>query len=43
MTCERLTADIQALIDGLLNPIRAAELEQHLERCDSCRALADDF
>ena len=43
MTCERSTADIQALIDGSLNPIRAAELEQHLERCDSCRALADDL
>ena len=43
MTCERSTADIQALIDGSLNPIRAAELEQHLEQCEKCRALAGDL
>jgi anti-sigma factor RsiW len=47
MTCTRSTEDIQALIDGsgdgTLGPIRAAELEQHLERCDDCRALERDL
>jgi len=47
MTCTRSQEDIQALIDGngdgALGPIRAAELEQHLERCDACRALERDL
>lgn len=43
MTCTRSTDDIQALIDGTLGPIRAAELEQHLDRCDACRALERDL
>ena len=43
MTCTRSTEDIQALIDGTLGPIRAAELEQHLDRCEQCRALARDL
>ena len=43
MNCTRSTDDIQALIDGTLGPIRAAELERHLDECDACRALADDL
>ena len=43
MTCTRSTDDIQALIDGTLGPIRAAELERHLDECDTCRALEDDL
>jgi hypothetical protein len=43
MTCARSTEDIQALIDGTLGPIRAAELEQHLESCERCRALERDL
>ena len=43
MNCTRSTDDIQALIDGTLGPIRAAELEQHLDECAPCRALADDL
>jgi anti-sigma factor RsiW len=43
MNCRRSTDDIQALIDGTLGPIRAAELERHLDECDTCRALADDL
>jgi anti-sigma factor RsiW len=43
MTCTRSAQDIQDLIDGKLGPIRRAELEQHLDRCPSCRALADDL
>jgi anti-sigma factor RsiW len=43
MTCTRSAQDIQDLIDGTLGPIRRAELEQHLARCPSCRALADDL
>ena len=41
MNCTRSTDDIQALIDGTLGQIRAAELERHLDECDVCRALAD--
>ena len=43
MTCTRSIDDIQALVDGTLGPIRAAELERHLDECDDCRALADDL
>ena len=43
MTCTRSTEDIQALIDGTLGPIRAAELEQHLDQCEQCRGLARDL
>jgi hypothetical protein len=43
MNCTRSQGDIQALIDGTLGPIRVAELEQHLDQCDACRALADDL
>ena len=43
MTCTRSTDDIQALIDGTLGPIRAAELEQHLDQCEQCRGLARDL
>jgi hypothetical protein len=43
MSCTRSIEDIHALIDGTLGPIRAAELEQHLEQCETCRALARDL
>jgi anti-sigma factor RsiW len=43
MNCTRSTDDIQALIDGTLGPIRAAELERHLDECDACRSLANDL
>ena len=43
MHCKRSTDDIHALIDGTLGPIRASELERHLDECDTCRALADDL
>lgn len=43
MNCTRSHGDIQALIDGTLGPIRVAELEQHLDQCDACRALANDL
>jgi anti-sigma factor RsiW len=43
MNCTRSHSDIQALIDGTLGPIRVAELEQHLDQCDACRALANDL
>jgi hypothetical protein len=43
MQCSRSRDAIQELVDGTLGPIRAAELEQHLETCPSCRALADDL
>lgn len=43
MNCTRFHGDIQALIDGTLGPIRVAELEQHLEQCDACRALVNDL
>jgi len=43
MNCTRSVEDIQALLDGTLGPIRAAELEQHLDSCATCRALEADL
>ena len=43
MTCSRSTGDIQELLDGTLGPIRAAELRQHLDQCETCRALERDL
>ncbi len=43
MNCTRSAEDIQALLDGTLGPIRAAELEQHLDGCAACRALEADL
>jgi hypothetical protein len=43
MSCTRSRAAIQELVDGTLGAIRTAELRQHLETCESCRALADDL
>lgn len=43
MTCTRSRAAIQESIDGTLGAFRMAELQQHLEECASCRALADDL
>jgi hypothetical protein len=43
MNCTRSAEDIQALLDGTLGPIRAAELEQHLDGCATCRALEADL
>ena len=34
MPCAKYTQSIQELIDGTLGAIRAAELQQHLERGD---------
>jgi anti-sigma factor RsiW len=42
-TCERNIERIQELVDGTLGPIRRSELEQHLEHCDTCRALKTDL
>jgi hypothetical protein len=41
--CERYRDAIHELVDGTLGPLRRAELEQHLDLCDDCRALADDL
>ena len=43
MNCARYTQAIQELVDGTLGAIRAAELQQHLDQCESCRALAADM
>jgi anti-sigma factor RsiW len=43
MACDRYREQIHELVDGTLGPIRAAELEQHLATCPSCRALANDL
>lgn len=43
MTHERYREAIQERADGTLGPIRRAELELHLEQCESCRRLADDL
>ena len=41
--CERYPNAIQELADGTLGPIRRAELNIHLDECESCRRLADDL
>lgn len=42
-SCGRHREAIQELVDGTLGPIRAAELQQHLDGCPECSALADDL
>jgi len=43
MECARYLEAIHELADGVLGPIRRAELQLHLDACDACRALADDL
>lgn len=43
MECARYLEAIHELADGVLGPIRRAELQLHLDECDACRALADDL
>lgn len=43
MECARYLEAIHELADGVLGPIRRAELQLHLDECDDCRALADDL
>ena len=43
MPCPRYTQSLQELVDGTLGSIRAAELNQHLDECASCRAFARDM
>ena len=43
MSCDQARLAIQELVDGTLGPIRAAELQQHLDECPSCRAFAKDL
>lgn len=41
--CARYLNAIGELVDGTLGPLRRAELDLHLERCESCQALRDDL
>lgn len=43
MSCTRYREAIHELVDGTLGPVRRAELQTHLDRCDACRALAADL
>ena len=43
MACEQYLNAIHDRVDGTLGAIRGAELDQHLERCDACRALLADL
>jgi anti-sigma factor RsiW len=43
MNHDRYRQAIQELVDGTLGSIRRAELELHLDECESCRRLADDL
>ena len=43
MSCPSYLTSIQELIDGSLGSIRRAELEQHLETCEDCRATLADL
>jgi len=41
MRCERLGADLSAHADGELAPRDAARVQEHLERCEDCRATLE--
>lgn len=43
MACARYRESIHELVDGTIGPIRRAELQQHLDGCDPCRALLADL
>jgi anti-sigma factor RsiW len=43
MTCTQYTEAIGDLVDGTLGPIRRAELQTHLDVCETCRALVADL
>ncbi len=43
MDCERAVLDVQAWIDGELEPESELDLQKHLEQCSSCHALADQI
>lgn len=39
--CDSIREDLTALLDGELPPERRTVIEEHLARCDACRALRD--
>ncbi|MGH9372636.1 MAG: zf-HC2 domain-containing protein [Vicinamibacterales bacterium] len=41
--CEQYLNAINELVDGTLGPLRRAELDLHVERCEGCRALLADL
>jgi anti-sigma factor RsiW len=43
MACQQYLNSIHELVDGTIGAIRRAELEQHLEGCEACRALVSDL
>lgn len=43
MDCDQAVEAISAALDGELSPGEQARLEEHLEGCGACRALAADF
>lgn len=43
MDCARYREAIQEHVDGALGAIRAADVQQHLDACVECRALAADL
>ena len=43
MRCSDYREAIQDLADGTLGPVRRAELQTHLDTCETCRALVADL
>jgi hypothetical protein len=43
MACQQYLNSIHELVDGTIGAIRRAELEQHLDGCEACRALVSDL
>ncbi len=43
MNCERVTAQLADLLDGLLDAAVAGEVRQHLEACGPCAARLDEL
>ncbi len=43
MRCRKAREEINRMVDGELDPRRAARLDRHLEECGECRALLADL
>lgn len=39
--CHDISALVELYVDGEIDPVEAAEIEVHVESCDSCRALLE--
>ncbi|MEM7042142.1 MAG: zf-HC2 domain-containing protein [Pseudomonadota bacterium] len=43
MTCSEFVHRLDAFVDGETSPDESREIEEHLQRCDACRARVDEL